>query len=93
MPDGNLLHNFFQRFFSTTGVVLIVVGILLLFAPETYKKIEDFLAKTYGIRKKIIAWLENDIKVFHLWLLKRRKAVGLAFLIFAIAFFTALKNF
>jgi hypothetical protein len=62
--------------------VTFIVGIFLLYDVETYAKIEKFLARSYGAsRKHFLHNLEKHREGLQLFLLKRRRIVGLVCLL------------
>ncbi|MCK9431805.1 MAG: hypothetical protein PHQ84_05510 [Candidatus Omnitrophica bacterium] len=75
-----------------TSPVVFVLGLILL-TYSKYTKLEEFLAKEFGMRKKIFPGLEKNIYLLHNWCLKKRVLIGIACIIYALVVFLLLHNF
>jgi hypothetical protein len=85
--------NFLKIMFIITSPVTFLVGIFLIFDVATYQKIEKFLSKSYGDTNNFIKNLEHNRESFQIFLLERRRLVGVtciinSFFAIIIAFFT-----
>ena len=72
--------------------VVFLVGITLLMYSN-YKNFEALLAKEFGLRKRIIPKLEQNIYTFHEWCLKRHTLIGLLCIVYSLVVFLALRRF
>jgi len=81
----SLLAIFLKFLFIITSPIIFIVGIFLLYDVETYLKIERFLGRTYGSRKKtLMKWLETNRDSLQTLLLKRRRILGIICLLNSI---------
>jgi len=79
MEGASLLANFLKIMFLITSPVTLLVGLFLLYDLDTYQRIEKLLGKTYGLSslsRYLIKKLEMDRESFQIFLLKRRRIVG-----------------
>ena len=78
MEDTAFLAYMLKTLFVVTSPVTFIVGIFLLYDVDTYMKIEKFLSRSYGSsRKTFMRQLEKNRESLQMFLLKRRKAVGI----------------
>lgn len=83
--EQNYLFIFLKILFIITTPVTFLVGIFLLYDLETYMRIERFLAKSYFLSKKtFIKQLESNRESLQLFLLKKRRFVGVVCLLNSI---------
>jgi len=71
-----VIANFLKLFFLFTSPVTFLVGIFLIYDIDTYQRIEQFLAKNYGMPKSLVMQLEKNRALLQVHLLKRRRIVG-----------------
>jgi hypothetical protein len=71
--------------------VIFLLGITLL-AYSNYSKLEAFLGREFGLRKRIAPKLETNVYSFQEWCLKRHVLVGLVFIIYALVVFLVLSK-
>ena len=82
MPEEAVFAYMLKSLFIVTSPVTFVVGVFLLYDVDMYLKIEKFLARNYGSSKKTLTHqLEKNRESLQLFLLKRRKAVGIICLV------------
>ena len=82
MPEEAVFAYMLKTLFIVTSPVTFVVGVFLLYDVDMYLKIERFLARSYGSSKKSFTHqLEKNRETLQLFLLKRRKAVGIICLV------------
>lgn len=80
--EQNYLFIFLKILFIITTPVTFLVGIFLLYDLETYMRIEKFLAKSYFLSKKtFIEQLDRNRESLQLFLLKKRRFVGIVCLL------------
>ncbi len=81
----SLFTSFLKLLFIITSPVIFIVGIFLLYDVDTYIKIEKFLGRTYGFRKKfLIKWLDKNRESLQIFLLNRRRSLGVICLLNSI---------
>lgn len=74
-----------KLFFLITSPLTFLAGLFLLYDLDTYQRIEKFLGKNFGLFKKTLAnQLERNRESFQLFLLKRRRIVGVVCLLNSI---------
>jgi hypothetical protein len=76
--------------FWSSPVVLLLGIILMTF--HNYRNVEVVLGKEYGLRKRILPKLEQNIYSFHEWCLKRRTLIGLVCIIYSLVVFFAFRK-
>ena len=76
MGGALLLANFLKIMFLITSPVTLLVGLFLLYDLNTYHRIEKFLGRTYGLSRRVMKNLETNRDSFQIFLLKRRRIVG-----------------
>lgn len=74
--DSNTLILLFR--IATSFAFLGSLFVFLL--PDTYVKVNNALMKEYGMRNKLIPWLETEKKSVDVWILKKRGAWGVIFI-------------
>jgi hypothetical protein len=77
MEQEVLFAYLLKTLFVVTSPVTFIVGIFLLYDVNTFLKIEKFLARSYGSQKTFMHNLEKNRESLQMFLLKRRKAVGI----------------
>lgn len=88
MDKELLLANFLKAFFLITSPITLLVGIFLLFDVDTYMRIENFLARSYGLPKKsLMSQLTKKRESLQMFLLKRRRFIGIICLFNSLAAF------
>lgn len=93
MGDSFFLTTFLKLLFLITAPVTFLAGIFLIYDLETYLRIEKFFAKSYFLSKKtFISQLEKNRESLQLFLLRKRRFIGIFCLlnsimaIFVVAF-------
>lgn len=85
MEEELIFVNFLKIFFIFTAPVVFFVGIFLLYDIEMYKRIEGLIAKVIFFSKKprtkFINMLEKNRESLQIFLLRRRRIIGLICLI------------
>ena len=76
MQTDWFLVNLLKIFFLITSPVTFLCGIFLMYDINTYRRIEKLLARSYGFSKNVIVNLEKNRETFQMFLLKRRRIVG-----------------
>jgi len=85
--------NFLRIMFIVTSPITFLVGVYLLYDIDTYKRIEKFLKRSYGSSKKLISNLERNRESFQLFLLEKRRLVGVVCILNSLfAIFTTVFN-
>ena len=88
MQEELVFTFFLKTFILVTCPITFLVGIFLLYDVNTYLKIEKFLAKSYMVsRKQWASWLETNRESFQVFLLARRRILGVICLLNALAVF------
>ncbi|MFH0738343.1 MAG: hypothetical protein V2A59_00585 [Candidatus Omnitrophota bacterium] len=78
MTSEMIFTNFLKFFFLVTSPVTFLVGIFLLFDVDTYMRIEKFLGKTITTpRKKLIKQLGRQRELMQMFLIRRRRVIGI----------------
>jgi hypothetical protein len=92
MPEEITFFDMVRLVLIWTSPLIFMNGLLLFFTtPEAYTKIENILDKEIGgLRKKIMPRLETNIESFHVWLLTRKRTVGLICVVLSISIFLLL---
>ena len=74
--------------------IFFLVGMFLLFTKEEkHHKLESVLGKEMGIlNKKLIPRIENNIDIFHKWLIRKRAMLGLFLIVYSTALFIVLRK-
>jgi len=72
--------------------VVFLLGLTLI-VYSNYRKFESALAKEFGLRKRILPKLEQNIYSFHEWCLKKRTLIGLICIIYSLVVFMTLRKF
>jgi len=85
MPLEIILANSLKIFFLVTSPVTLLVGIFLMFDIDTYMRLEKFIAKIYGLpKKKIIKQIGKEREALQMFLLKKRRVIGLICLLHSV---------
>ena len=72
-----IFANVLKFFFLVTSPVTFLVGVFLLFDIDTYLRIEKFLGKTIITpKKKLIKQLGRQRELMQMFLLRRRRLIG-----------------
>jgi len=80
-----IFANALKIFFLVTSPVTLLVGIFLMFDIDTYMSLEKFLAKIYGLpKKKIIKRIGKEREALQMFLLRKRRLIGLVCLLHSI---------
>jgi hypothetical protein len=78
MTNELIFANFLKFFFLVTSPVTFLVGIFLLFDLDTYMRIEKFLGKSITTpKKKLIRQLSRQRELMQMFLLRRRRFIGI----------------
>ncbi|MDD5130170.1 MAG: hypothetical protein PHS66_03865 [Candidatus Omnitrophica bacterium] len=77
-------------FWTSPAVFLVGVALLIY---SNYTKIEAIAGKEYGLRKRILPKLEQNIYIFHEWCLRKHVLIGLVCIIYALVVFLLLRRF
>ena len=79
---------FLKPFLGASSVIVFGAGIVLLIAPNTFRRLEEVMNDEIGgIKKRIIPSLENTFGSFHKWLLTKTNAIGIICLFAAAIFY------
>jgi hypothetical protein len=76
--------------FWSSPVVFLIGLILLIY--RNYGNLEIRLQKEFGLRKRILPKLEQNIYSFHNWCLKKHTLIGLVCIIYSLFVFIALRK-
>jgi hypothetical protein len=75
-------------FILVTTPVTFLVGLFLLYDIDTYLKIEKFLSQSYGVsRKRWADWVDKNRESLQVFLIKKRRLLGIICLLNAIGVF------
>ncbi len=87
------LAGLLKPYLTLAGVIVAGIGLILLIAPNSFKKLEEVLNEEVGgIRKKVFPFLENSIVSFNAWLFKKPNAVAVICIIVGAIFFVISKK-
>jgi len=88
MEGEEFVLNLLKIFFMVTSPITFIVGIFLLYDIETYQRIERFLGRSYGVSKKVwLKQLEKNRESLQMFLIKRRRIIGVVCLLNSLAAF------
>ncbi len=89
MTNEMIFANLLKFFFLVTSPVTFLVGIFLLFDIDTYMRIEKFLGKNITTpKKKLIKQLSRQRELMQMFLLRRRRLLGVICLLNSLAALT-----
>jgi hypothetical protein len=71
--------------------VVFLVGITML-VYNNYRNLEKFLSREFGMRKRLIPKIEQNIYTFHEWCLRKQTIIGLCCVIYSVAVFFILRK-
>jgi len=78
MEEQLINFNFLRVFFLITSPIIFMVGIFLLYDIDTYLKIEKLLGRGCVSHKKgLVKWLDKNRESLQLFLLRKRRTVGI----------------
>jgi len=83
--------NIMREIIFWTNLVVFLVGVTLLIYSN-YRNVEMLLGREFGIRKRILPKLEQNIYSFHEWCLKKHTLLGLICIIYALVMFLVLRK-
>ena len=84
---------FIKKFLTISSPIIFGVGVILLIAPATYRRLEEVLAEEVGgLKKQVIPFLERVIGNFQNWLLIKTNAVAIFLIFISIIFFIISKK-
>ena len=82
------IYSLIKPYLAFASPIIFGVGIILIIAPASYKKLEEVLNEEVGgIRKRIFPLLENAYNNFHHWVLIKTNTLGITCVIIAIIFY------
>jgi hypothetical protein len=90
--EGWTIFDVMREIIFWTSPVVFLMGIILL-AFSKYNNLEMYLGREFGLRKRVIPKLEQNVYSFHEWCLKKHALIGLVCIIYAVVMFLFLKKF
>jgi len=90
MEEGFIFETVSKIVFWSTPLIFLV-GLLLMFGSNRYKKLENELDKEVVKPDRLFPRLERNIYKFREWLLQKHVFIGLLFLVSALYFFISLR--
>jgi hypothetical protein len=90
--DDWFFFDFLREVIFWTSPVIFLMGITLLMYSN-YRNFEILLGREFGLRKKMLPKLEQNIYSFHDWCLKKHTLIGLVCIAYALFVFMTLRNF
>jgi hypothetical protein len=90
MTDWAFFDVLREIFLWTCPVVFLMGVALLVF--NNYRNFETLMGREFGLRKRILPKLEQNIYSFHEWCLQKRTLIGLACIIYALVVFMLLRK-
>ncbi|PIQ88134.1 MAG: hypothetical protein COV73_00455 [Candidatus Omnitrophica bacterium CG11_big_fil_rev_8_21_14_0_20_43_6] len=76
--------------FWSSPVVFLMGLVLLMYG--NYRNIELLMGREFGLRKRILPKLEQNIYSFHGWCLKKHTLIGLICILYALVVFIVLRR-
>jgi len=90
MMNEVILAQILKIFYLSTSPITFLVGIILLYDVNIFLRVEKFLNKAYGPGKTVwIKALERNRESLQVFLLKRRRLIGVICLLNSISVFIA----
>jgi hypothetical protein len=90
MEENIAFSSLMKMFVLITSPVTFLVGLFLLYDIDTYLKIEKFLARSFKVsRKQWVGWLEKNRETLQIFLIRRRRLLGVICLLNAVGVIVA----
>jgi hypothetical protein len=90
MTDWVFFDVLREIFLWTTPVVFLMGVALLVYS--NYNNFEKLMGREFGLHKRILPKIEQNIYTFHEWCLQKHILIGLACIIYAVVVFMFLRN-
>jgi len=91
MNDWTFFDAMREVIFLTTPVAFLMGVTLLVYS--NYRNFEKFMGREFGLRKRILPKVEQNIYSFHEWCLQKHTLIGLVCIIYALVVFLVLRKF